>query len=210
MPVVKIIASFLLRGIDYQTILAKYKNGDFSKIKLEVKAPINPSPASSPRSNNPFDKNFSFKDKSGNIRTFVFANQCPAKKCYYCLKDMDKDPAPLPIKRMNSNDLGSIVDRYCDLRCVYAGLKRIINVPYEYRDNFYEESEMLLKQLFAEQYPNIDISEFKPAADRSLLKEFGGDLEYDEWKSTTYNYVKNNSTLIVPLKCYYEKVQCSS
>lgn len=92
--------------------------------------------------------------------------------------------------------------KYCDYRCTFAALKCYNSVNFRYRDLLYNNSEMLLRELFEEKYPNQVLT---PAPNRSLLKSFGGSLDYDEWSDHNFTYDRMINPLILPAKIPHEK-----
>lgn len=93
---------------------------------------------------------------------------------------------------------------FCSYECAYSYLNEELKKYYPYRDNIYENSEKLLKQLYHEQYPEKSL---RCAPDWKSLKDVGnGDLSVREFieKLSSYELTETPNYDTVPVVRYYE------
>lgn len=76
-------------------------------------------------------------------------------------------------------------------------------VPLRFRDISYQNTETYIRELFEQMHPDKKLK----SIDRRLLKRFGGTLDYNEWKSGKYEYVRLSNVYVTPVKIPYEQVK---
>lgn len=187
-----------LKSVDVSKLYQEYINGKYNHITLADLPHIKL--ANDIKYNNISDV---IVDSSGNVQRVLMTNSNPAKRCSWCLSDIEADPVGIPVDVYKSEDkLVILVDQpyYCTFECAYAGLYRENNQVYYLRDSLYKDSEWILKTWFSLIYPN---KELRKAPDWRLLDINGGTLTIDEFRSNSHTLTRLPNFIIQPVKISY-------
>ncbi len=217
--IIKSTSNIILRSVDYNSVLTRYLKKGFltADIEIKINKPIDVSEAGL-IGDSIEDGIYGLRDKNNTTRIFVSSNhevytgKMEKKRCFWCMKDYDTQNYGIPIcckYEQKGNDIEYIFyteGMTCSLQCSYAFLQKFIGYPLSCSDLLYKDSEKHLKLMFNLNYPDVDISEFKPAPDFRLSKICGGSITDKEFNSGKYKYIRSNNFHISPAKVSYERI----
>lgn len=220
-----IVPTFLLKGISFNEVFKKYKNGYFTEekekcqiISAKVDLTLNPAYSTDRESGV-----FTCKDKHNknyviattgheNIRLYMEdLENLKGGRCHYCAEDFEGDRVGYPVKHEENPIVENGVYRiinvfwtegiFCSFECCLAFVRKNMIKPYNFRDIGMEDSELLLKYLYRLMYPNNET--LKPAPDLGLLISNGGSLTHKEWHSGKHEFMRSIKITTVPAKTEY-------
>lgn len=212
---VKIVPTFLLKGVDPKVVLSQYQKGFFNREPVE-KSPIKEGASNFFRRKYSTDVNDGvFKINNKNNFNIIIATtghelckNFPEDKlggrCRMCNRDFTHERTGIPV----AHDVCTLASEegmleiynvfwthgvFCNDRCVYGFLD-------SFKDP-YPNSLAWLKTMHSIRYPND--RDFRPCNDPFLLKINGGSLEDEEWETQYFSPIGN--VLLIPVKTEYFK-----
>jgi len=197
--------SFTLHGVDdkFETGLLKSKKPLDKLIKSNKSLALKGGKASfQDRTGLSQDLLGRFNEVLKNKKGIGYPEEC-CYPCDWCRRRFDTAPLGIPLS-YRINEQGSYVylcDGYlCSFECALAFIRRD-NSAYAYgRDPLYQESEVLLMNLFSKLYPDKVLRE---AQDWRLLRDNGGDLTDEEGAKFT-PYVRTANIVVIPATVLYQ------
>lgn len=192
--------TFLLRGIDPKALIARYNEGKTAEIVNPTKEKITLGEYKNPTTQlytDDSDKaNFCRKDKIGNTVIYESTNNKASESCHWCRKPQKdiKESCGLPV--MVHNNVYYTDGYFCSLPCVYAHYRLYQSDP------LYRDSEILIKHLFADLYPDQTLF---PAPDWRLHVRNGGSLNDDDFYAKGKTFIYGRTSNFTPLRVEYRQ-----
>lgn len=209
--------SFLLRKVIHTTVLAKYRDGKYSKLKisdikitssnLTLSGPI--APAVSENSNLTVH---TIKTKSGAKlvihTTSVFHS---GVLCHWCRLPIDDNPTGIPVGLLKEGKdqtyVFTVDGLFCGFRCAYAMFLKESNAQPRFADPRYRSgTESRLSFMFDLLYPGKTLS---PSLDWRLLGINGGTMTKEQYHDDPCRYIESPGIMVIPGKPTYIKLTSS-
>lgn len=211
--------TFLLRGVDPIRTAEDYLKGVYSNISYKRRedsggTPTVSGPVATQIATVAEADTYGYRNKSNitqvvattNCRNFVtFVSASTGEpvwggRCKYCYREFTHAGLGVPI-RLEETD-GKLTVYFVDLaghyECAFALWKRKYNGGTRYRDSRYMDGEMILRHLYALQYPGAP--PLREAHDPDLLKCNGGCLDDAEYDAANHVYLPTPSMIWAPVK----------
>lgn len=131
--------------------------------------------------------------------------------CDYCRHIIDPNvrnskPIGIPIS-MIRDQYGNLtfktIDYYCNLSCAYAQLIRETKGRLTSVHPRYTDSETILKHLFSLLYPDLKLTDFRPAKNWRLYNGGRGPLSYVNYIKNNYYFYETSGICVIPSKMEY-------
>jgi hypothetical protein len=122
-------------------------------------------------------------------------------KCWWCCHTFKETPLGLPVRFDASKNKFLVKGCFCSIACVYSYYK---NSKYRFNLNILP----LIKSLYRKLTGSSTDDDITPAPPKEVLKEFGGELNIDEFRESSKNnkiYKMMDYPLII-IKEYIEEV----
>jgi len=200
-------------------IVPKLKKSSFSRIGEQ--GLIHQTHGSSPQ-----NESFSFNNRANDEIVFVTTNNpqyktyhvagngYPGGECRWCRLKYEEGMGGLPVtvtieKEENERGIETnklcfwTVESLCDYRCALAHVLSISRGRTKY-NSINDNTESLLKIMYDLSYPNGPTLE--PAPHYNLLRENGGTIPRENYKSYRYSYVPAQDFVMCPTKSLYQRI----
>jgi len=228
-PIIEILPTFLLRGIEPQKIINKYLEGGYSEINKNTieKKKINTQNIETLQLLPQYDKTheseiYTYVDKSNVTRIVGTTNHAAylivknsdgkelpygnGRKCDWCHLELKAPPIGIPIKFEWIEDKNTYIfhtdeNLYDTFECCFSGLKRLTPPYFTYRDPLRMDSEQMLRFMYSVMYPKE--KKLKEAPDWKLLKENGGFVSQKDFFDGLHEYKRTPNIILLPAKVEY-------
>ena len=217
-----------LRGVDWQKLLDKYLDGEFSddtlnssnkiKLKTSYEKPLL-------RGLNGDSPTFTYKDDGATV--LVYTTNCkqyeakrdeclrgsegegglavvPGQRCKWCREEIKGKPLGIPVaylkNRLTGEHIIHMEGAYCTFECTFSGLKSkdASDLLSRYRD-----SEAVLRLLFSLVYPDEPFREAPPWDAHEINQ---GTLSSEAFHDRHHQYVELGGWFLLPCKQMYRQI----
>lgn len=215
---VSVTPTFVLRRLDPESVIQKYRSGFFSKLttfppKLSLRETtvIQAKNVINHQGQGPLDESYIFRDKSNTVQNVVTTNHAlfrempPPYQCLNCGHQFEHDPIGVPLRMKETSNDNEKITQYisdgchCTFECALSTIRRYYPTSRRYRDPLYMDSEQMLRHMFSILYPN---EKLQVAQDTRLLKP-NGPLSYETWSHKKHSYYRTTSIVLHPSKIQY-------
>lgn len=174
---------------------------------------------------------YSYKDKNNVTMTIATSNHKAYEiynsdggevsvggRCRYCLKDFTHRSVGIPIKMEKVNvfikdENDNVVEvnpiykfwvedlTCCSYRHALGLIRANLSQPVFHRDSQYNKSEEYLKLMYRLETEKVE--PLRCPNDPRLSKNCGGSMDDEEFEDERYEYLRTNTTVIIPAKVEY-------
>lgn len=213
--VVGVIPGFVLRRLNPEAVLKRYREGFFRTYALPQRVAlraitVQPAPLVSSHGQGPEDEIYGYRDKNNVNQTIMTTNHAicigvvsPPYTCDNCRCQHTDEGVGVPLRlaKGNNGEVICITDgNNCTYECALSQIRRNYPNAIRYRDPQYIDSEQILKYLFRSTHPNG--GPLREAKDTRLLKP-NGPMDRQTWLSDTHTYQRTPNVVIIPSKAQY-------
>lgn len=194
-------ATFLLRKVDYATIVSKYNQSYYSTMTLPTSDDKTKKAISSGMTNRPIQPIFNplslgnvthtsgdnvYKDLNGNV------HKDGKYRCHWDRCMFTGVPWGIPVSKVSYGKIDhyTLDGCYCTPQCALAAIRENFKMMSNYRNPMYDDSEQLLLYLC---YTLDDSKKLIPANDWRIIQENGGSMTIDEYRHHMVPYVRTGN-----------------
>lgn len=213
--VVGVIPGFVLRRLNPEAIMKKYREGFYRTMALPRRVmlraiSIQPTALVSNHGQGPEDEIYGYRDKNNVNQTIMTTNHAicignvtPPYICDNCRCQFNEEGIGVPLRLTKKSDgsIECITDGCnCTYECALEEVRRHYPNAIRYRDPQYMDSEQILKYLFQRTHPNAP--PLRRAKDTRLLAP-NGPMDRATWLTDTHTYQRMPNIVMIPCKAQY-------